>query len=83
MKNVVSAEKQNDRFKELGSSVYMVAAPIGLAMDEVVRRSRRLSAVWLRWRKNPNGNVSNVLREIASVYAGVADLREAERKSKP
>lgn len=77
---VVPSEQTNQKFKEMGFSVFMVRASVGLAQLEVVKRSRRMTEVYWKWREQPNGNISDLLREIASVSDAVHKLEEAEGK---
>lgn len=67
----------DDRFKKLGSSVFMVSASVGLAIEEVVRRARRLAKFYRRYSK-----LSDLLRDVASVEDAVLKLKAAERKAK-
>jgi hypothetical protein len=78
--NVIPIEKSNERFKELGFSVFMVKAHVGLAQLEVVQRAERLVETYRIWRERPNSNISDVLRDIALVDAAVEDLKKAEEK---
>lgn len=78
--DVIPEEKSNERFKELGYSVYMVTAKIGLAQVEALLRTKRMVRVYKRWRKNPNSNISELLREIASVSDAIEKLKKAEGK---
>lgn len=77
---IVPEGKTNEKFKELGQSAFMVNAKIGLAMVEVIRRAKRMKRVHRKWGKNPNSNISDLLREIASVCAALDDLERAEAK---
>lgn len=77
---IVPNRLANDAFKAMGFSVFMVKANVGLAQLEVVNRSRHMTEVYWRWRKKPNGNISELLRELASVSDAVHKLDDAEKK---
>lgn len=77
---VPAGKGSNDAFKALGFSVFMVRANVGLAQLEVVERSKRLIETYRAWREHPNGNISEVLRDLASVDDAIEKLRQAEEK---
>lgn len=80
--DVIPREKANERFKELGFSVFMVKATVGLAQVEVCQRAEQLAKVWWESRERGLHDVSELLREVASVTDAVHKLQAAEKKSK-
>lgn len=78
---IMDNRKPNDAFKDLGYSVFMTKAHVGLAQNEVCERAKRMTEVYWAWRKNGvNTNISALLRELASVSDAVHKLEEAEGK---
>jgi hypothetical protein len=82
VKKIMSPDEARANFSKLGSSVFMVQAPVGLGLVDVATAAKRMERVWWKWRKKPNGNISELLREIASVAAAVSKLRDAERRGR-
>jgi len=79
---VPAGKGSNDAFKALGFSVFMVKGTVGLAQLEVCKRAKHMTEVYWRWREKPNGNISELLREIASVSDAGHKLEDAEKKAK-
>lgn len=77
---VPAGKGANDAFKALGFSVFMVKANVGLAQLEVCQRAKHMTEVYWKWREKPNGNISELLRELASVSDAVHKLEDAEGK---
>lgn len=80
---VPAGKAASDAFKAMGFSVFMTRATVGLAQVEVCQRAKRMTEVYWRWReKGVNTNISELLRELASVSDAVHKLQEAERKAR-
>lgn len=80
---VPAGKMSNDAFKALGFSVFMTRGTVGIAQVEVCQRAKHMTEVYWRWRKKGvNSNISELLRELASVSDAVHKLEEAEKKAK-